>query len=387
MAIREGILSQCLNDLEGGASVEECLARHPQWRDELESPLRIAQQLRSAPKVTPSPTFRGEARARMLSLIQTSGQVVPHEKAPIREVLSRRVWSLYRALSVPRRLSVPAVAALLLVISMAIGGGVVYASGSSLPGDFLYPVKLTTERMRLALSPTEMGDASLHISFAGERLGEAVRASEMGDGDKLGPLMIQYVGEMEAATGILEGQLARGHDATLLAHLFQTDLARHESALDRVDASVTGEARSAIQRARIASEAVREGTLPGAATAAPSVVPRHAPGVVPTGTPTPTLTPSPTATPEPGPKPEATDTPDPTEVPESTETPDPPDDDEPSDEGDNPDDESDDGPDDEDDESDDESDDEPGDDDDEPDDEPDDESDDELDDDESREED
>lgn len=53
----------------------------------------------------------------------------------------------------------------------------VNVSLASLPGDFLYPVKLATERTQLILTATSGQRARLHAEFAGRRLDEAMGIS------------------------------------------------------------------------------------------------------------------------------------------------------------------------------------------------------------------
>jgi hypothetical protein len=67
------------------------------------------------------------------------------------------------------------VASLVLIF----GGWVatVNASFGSLPGDFLYPVKLATERVQLTLAATSEQKARLHTEFAGRRLDEVIEIS------------------------------------------------------------------------------------------------------------------------------------------------------------------------------------------------------------------
>lgn len=70
---------------------------------------------------------------------------------------------------------------------LVLGTGVfgVQAAEKSLPGDFLYSVKRTKEKMRVSLSSSEERRAELHIEFAGKRLQEfAVLKEQELDSDK-----------------------------------------------------------------------------------------------------------------------------------------------------------------------------------------------------------
>lgn len=47
------VLEQCLQAVDRGESIETCLERYPQWREELEGPLRAAQALGEGAKLSP----------------------------------------------------------------------------------------------------------------------------------------------------------------------------------------------------------------------------------------------------------------------------------------------------------------------------------------------
>lgn len=61
-----------------------------------------------------------------------------------------------------------------MIVALALGSGVygVYAAEKSLPGDILYNVKRTKERVRVSLTPSEEKKAKLHIEFASKRIQE-----------------------------------------------------------------------------------------------------------------------------------------------------------------------------------------------------------------------
>jgi hypothetical protein len=64
----EDILDRCLQDIEAGRSVEECLEGYPEWRDELAPLLKAADRLRSAAVVKPSAAFRQSVAMRLANL-------------------------------------------------------------------------------------------------------------------------------------------------------------------------------------------------------------------------------------------------------------------------------------------------------------------------------
>lgn len=64
--------------------------------------------------------------------------------------------------------------AVIIIIALVLSSGVygVKASEKSVPGDTLYSVKLTTEKVQISLTSSEDKKAKLHIKFAGKRIQE-----------------------------------------------------------------------------------------------------------------------------------------------------------------------------------------------------------------------
>jgi hypothetical protein len=341
----ERLLAQCLNDIEQGDSVQECLARYPERREELEPLLVAAQRVRRAASVAPSASFRQGARARMLKMIES--RATPEEsRAPSeREGLLDRLGLNLGLPVVVRRLSLPALATITVIVLLGMMSiGVAYASAESLPGDSLYPVKLAGERLRLALAPGDVAEARLHLRLAGERLRESARLSEMGREDKVEMLMGSYVEEVEAAGRILQSQQAQGEDVTQLSKRLLESLAQQQVVLSEVEGAVSKGTQPAVERAMSASRAAEreamatmdeeppaspatEPTSTPTATRTPTATPTPSETVRPSRTPAPTHTHTPTGTAEPGERLGPTDPPGRTKTPQppgQTNTPQPP---------------------------------------------------------------
>jgi len=79
-----------------------------------------------------------------------------------------------------RRLLLKVAAAFLAMLG--VGWGTVTSSAQALPGDFLYPIKIFTERARFFLTVNREHKAELRIVFSAERLKEAVLKQRRGEG-------------------------------------------------------------------------------------------------------------------------------------------------------------------------------------------------------------
>jgi hypothetical protein len=67
------------------------------------------------------------------------------------------------------------VATVCMIVLSVLGGSITTVSAAlkSLPGDFLFPVKITTEKIQVALKSDEAERTKLKVEFAGRRIAEA----------------------------------------------------------------------------------------------------------------------------------------------------------------------------------------------------------------------
>lgn len=158
----DNILNECLERIMlGGESLEQCLKSYPEQADELKPLLETALMARQASSVEPRPEFKAKARYQFRAALT-------EKTAPRR----RRFWGW-----MPQWATALAI---VLVVLLA-GGGTVAAASNSMPDSILYPVKLATENVRLAFTPSELGKARLCAGFADERVAEIVYMAEQGD--------------------------------------------------------------------------------------------------------------------------------------------------------------------------------------------------------------
>ncbi len=252
----EEILDHCIVALhEQGRTVEDCLTRYPDWRDELEPLLRLALRLRAARTLQAPPEFRQVAALRMRNLIAARPRSAPMTTRPEGRT---RTWLPLPGLRGP--VLTAALSALLLLLVL-FGSWIVYASPLILPGDTLYPVKTALEAARLALSPDEVGDATLHLAFATRRLDEIAALLEQGRPEDVDGAAVGYTAHLESVLALMgeEAQLPTA-GRTALADRLATELARQEARfaalLDQAPESVQATLHLALAVERLAQVTV-----------------------------------------------------------------------------------------------------------------------------------
>lgn len=155
------ILDECLERvLIKGETVEQCLASYPEQAAELEPLLQTALATKKASAIKPRPEFRDRARYQFRSALQE-----------MEVERGRRFFSWQ-----PRW----ATAVIAILVLLLASGGTVAAANNSMPDEPLYPVKLATERVRLALTPSALGKAELYINLADKRVAEMVYMANKG---------------------------------------------------------------------------------------------------------------------------------------------------------------------------------------------------------------
>ena len=164
----EDLFDRYVDRLVSGDGVSSCAVDEPDLAEMLGPLLHtgelVAHQLRT---VEPSPQFRMAARIRMRNLFFAK--------------LSRRdsrpnflfVWWQQRWTTAMATAMVVCLASL----------GVLAASFNALPSGFFYPVKVTTEQMRLAVTTSEYERAQLRLEYAERRLSEMTSMADRGDSE------------------------------------------------------------------------------------------------------------------------------------------------------------------------------------------------------------
>lgn len=161
----EEILEICLEKIDEGIPIDEVLMEYPEHREELKELLNIAINLKNMP----TPTVREEVLTLCLFKVRDSLQLRGERRWRAR--LQKLQWPRLRYFPSP---ALAKALAFILIITI-FSWGIVNLSGSSLPGDVLYPIKLTTEKIRVFLTIDPEEKAELRFTYSEARMKELVR--------------------------------------------------------------------------------------------------------------------------------------------------------------------------------------------------------------------
>lgn len=170
------ILSQCLDEISSPAQIPTCLDRHPEHRAELEPLLRAAFDIQRSMAVPINEERRLAARRQFMMAAARQSQAAPTfvagrvggpKAAP--SVLLRPLWSAFAPAAVAAALFVIALVPIMSITSV-----------SSLPGDWNYSFKRSTEQVRLALTLNPADRLNLELAFHSRHLGEIERLAAAG---------------------------------------------------------------------------------------------------------------------------------------------------------------------------------------------------------------
>lgn len=155
-------LATALEQLEAGETLESVLAAHPEHAAQLKPILQAAQSAWADPVLEIPPQVLSRSRTRVLARASQLRQDSP---------LKGSTWGGFR------RLAVALVIALAFLLSW---GGLMVTSASALPGDQLYPAKLTLEKVRLGLTLSPTSHKQVEELYQSRRVDEVHRLLELG---------------------------------------------------------------------------------------------------------------------------------------------------------------------------------------------------------------
>jgi len=188
------LLAECADLIQDGNSVSACLARYPEDAAELEPLLLTLVEVRQLRPVPPrAPEIAQQRRAQFVLAAQQMAAPAAQHAGRSASLPARRpvtsgdwlqrlaAWLLGDTFAQRSPLGAGVLAMLLLVL---VGGllltGVASAAESTLPGDWLYPVKTTVEDLRLALMRDPLQRDAFQNTLRERRLMEARTVADTG---------------------------------------------------------------------------------------------------------------------------------------------------------------------------------------------------------------
>lgn len=167
-------------------------------------------------------------RARVLSKLRPHGPT-----------LADHAWTALELLARPAPLIARGVALTALLVALGLGATV--ASADTLPADLLYPVKVASEGVRLALAAAPEDRAEVELSIAEHRLGEAERLATSGRTSDA--LIAAAVYSQHIAWAAAE--LAPGADTSDLARQLETLFTTQRERAQTLATALASDAKSA----------------------------------------------------------------------------------------------------------------------------------------------
>lgn len=228
----EDILDICLDRITlKGDSVEQCLGSYPEQAAELEPLLRAAVSVIEASSIKPRPEFEKAAKYRLLSALEAKERKRAERRVPF--------WGWQRRW---------ALALVVILALLLIGGGTITASADSLPGDTLYPLKTTTEKVQGFFTFGDEAKASFYIKLAQRRLDELELLTERKRGIPESLLNVMHA-ETDGAIEILDrNRPAKEELVTRLMELTSKQKAVLAKVIEKASPQTRGRLQEALRR-------------------------------------------------------------------------------------------------------------------------------------------
>ena len=157
----ENIFEECLERLQQGDTIDNCLRSYPEVAADLEILLRTSLNVNwRASRVQPRPEFKARARAEFIraQYQQAYDKYTKHIASSKPTIFSlQRAW-------------MPTLAVILLIIFSSVGTAA--AASNAMPDQPLYPVKLASEQAQLTLTLSDQAKAELSMKFVETRTQE-----------------------------------------------------------------------------------------------------------------------------------------------------------------------------------------------------------------------
>lgn len=182
------VLAECIESIENkNRSIAECLARYPEFSHELGQLLPIMVEIKDAPEIRPTLSFREHSKQRLLGKISP----VPVGNMTILGALRHKLDSFHFRQS-SWRYKMTWIMSILVIASILIGGGTALAADAAVPGEILYPLDRAIEMLQIRLNNSPQQRVALQLRFAEERVLEAQELASGEQGDRLNVALGNY---------------------------------------------------------------------------------------------------------------------------------------------------------------------------------------------------
>lgn len=236
----EKIIDNCIKLIsENNLSIEQCLKRYPKFKEELKPLLESFIKVKEFEKINPPAIFEDEVKIRFINIVKAKqSQILPKKG-----MIPRFAAQLSGLWAMPTLAKI----SIFVILFLFISGFTSILSANTLPGDFLYPVKIASEKVIIFFTPNNK-KVNLHIIFAKRRLDEIEKMAEKG-----------RIGEITKTLNVLETEID-----SVINYMkdFEIDIKTQEvfdmilenfnkqnKVLKKVKEKVPDEAKPAIQRA------------------------------------------------------------------------------------------------------------------------------------------
>lgn len=232
----EKVLASCLDSIEKGDSLEQCLARYPHLSVELEPLLRTALFVHQATRIDARPGFKALSRSRILSSLKPSQPRVLKQRLIFRHLR----WTV-------------ALASFLVVL---LSGGTIALANNSLPDQPLYPVKIATEEVQLALAPNDISKARIEMDMVEKRTNEIAELAKLNRSTGIERANRRLARNLDRFAIIIASQEDNHTEARAeMEALLERKAARHQAVLEGTMIRVPEPARPALRNAIERSQA------------------------------------------------------------------------------------------------------------------------------------
>jgi hypothetical protein len=164
----EELLDICLEMASRGEDWEAFLARYPDSLREVEPLVLLAREVREA-----SGPADATAPGASAALLRLGRELAKRERQ--KEEAAHRTWGWLWGSAWTK-------AAFAGIVMLILGASSVELSARAVPGNFLYPVKILTERVHFALTSDLEERVELRLTFSERRLSEIVKTLKEGKG-------------------------------------------------------------------------------------------------------------------------------------------------------------------------------------------------------------